>query len=520
MSEIPDPAASPRVFISYSHDDKNHKAWITTFATRLRENGVDVVLDQWDTEPGDDLAKFMEHSVKESDKVLMVCTEKYVRKVDDGKGGAGYEAMIVSAELIADQGKNKFIPVVRQTAKDRTVPISLGTRKYIDLSADCEDEEENFSELLKSIHRVLKASKPPLGKNPFQVNATTASVVEEQLGLAQQFNVHSSDPAQFHATATSLIRSQDAIGWKKLVQTVLRESESRFLKWKHERQTSCPHSFDVRNPQPNWEFFGEGLSCYDPLLACLLAAAESGDPTFSGQLSWIDLVLEPKGWERSGPTVWTELPRTIFYYLHSVVGAMQMSSLGGDQSVSLATTPIPDPWNRSESSPLFLSRSVNGWQETFGSNCTTSWGFLYTIAARSPWLPETLGSEDSLKSGLTAYYMLMSFLEFVRNATHGDWTFDPTNSNFEVSHMFVRSETRIQKNAFALLIENKPTLLKILESNGLSEQRFVELWPDWVNRMKRWSISLGDGYYANWSAFPLENLSRDLFRKPFDLKAI
>ena len=175
MSDTPDPPAPPRVFISYSHDDKDHKAWVTTFATRLRENGVDVVLDQWDTEPGDDLAKFMERSVRESDRVLMICTEKYVRKVDDGKGGAGYEAMIVSAELIADQGMNKFIPVVRQMAKDKAVPISLGTRKYIDLSADREDEEDQFSELLKSIHRVLKASKPPLGKNPFQGNAATAA---------------------------------------------------------------------------------------------------------------------------------------------------------------------------------------------------------------------------------------------------------------------------------------------------------------------------------------------------------
>ena len=520
MSDTPDPPAPPRVFISYSHDDKEHKAWVTTFATRLRGNGVDVVLDQWDTEPGDDLAKFMERSVRESDRVLMICTEKYVRKVDDGKGGAGYEAMIVSAELIADQGMNKFIPVVRQTAKDRTVPTSLGTRKYIDLSTDREDEEEQFSELLKSIHRVLKASKPPLGKNPFQGNAATASVEAERLDIAKHFNVASSDPSQFYATAASLIRSQDAVEWKKLVQTVLRESESRLLKWKKERQPSCPETFDARNPQPNWEFFGEGAACYDPLLACLLAAAESGDSAFSGQLSWVDLVLEPKGWERSGPTVWTDLPRTIFYYLHSVVGAMQIRSLGGDQSVRLATTPIRNPYYQDQTSPMYLSRDVSGWQETFGSYCTASWGFLYTLAARSPWLPEVFGSEDNLKSGLTAYYMLMSFLEFVRDATRCEWTFDPAKSNFEVSHMFVRTETQIQKDAFSLLIENKPTLLKVLETNGLSEQRFAELWPEWVKGMKRWSSSLGDGYYGNCISFPFENLPRELYRKPFELNRI
>ena len=130
------------------------------------------------------------------------------------------------------------------------------------------------------------------------------------------------------------------------------------------------------------------------------------------------------------------------------------------------------------------------------------------------------GSEESYKSGLSAYYMLMSFLEFVRDATRGEWTFDSKKLTFEVSHMFARVETPVHKEAVLLLLENKPALLEVLEANGLSEQRFTEIWPDWVMGMKRWSLNLGDGYYANWSSFPLENLARDLFRKPFDLKGL
>lgn len=62
-------------------------------------NGVDVILDQWELEPGDDVPKFMEQSVRRANKVLMICTEPYVRKADDGKGGVGYESMIVTGEL-------------------------------------------------------------------------------------------------------------------------------------------------------------------------------------------------------------------------------------------------------------------------------------------------------------------------------------------------------------------------------------------------------------------------------------
>ena len=37
----------PTVFISYSHDSDEHKNWVLQLATRLRSNGVDVILDRW-----------------------------------------------------------------------------------------------------------------------------------------------------------------------------------------------------------------------------------------------------------------------------------------------------------------------------------------------------------------------------------------------------------------------------------------------------------------------------------------
>ena len=88
--------------MSYSHDDRDHKAWVAALATRLRDKGVDVILDQWDLGFGDDVPKFMEKGVRASRYVLMVCTEAYVKKADDGKGGVGYEAMIVTGQELGD----------------------------------------------------------------------------------------------------------------------------------------------------------------------------------------------------------------------------------------------------------------------------------------------------------------------------------------------------------------------------------------------------------------------------------
>jgi len=50
----------PTVFISYSHDSEEHKNWVLQLATRLRLNGVDIILDSWNLKLGSDIASFME----------------------------------------------------------------------------------------------------------------------------------------------------------------------------------------------------------------------------------------------------------------------------------------------------------------------------------------------------------------------------------------------------------------------------------------------------------------------------
>jgi TIR domain len=156
----------PSVFVSYSHDSPEHKRWVGEFASTLVENGIDVIFDQWDLGPGDDVPKFMEHGVTQVDRVLMICTDSYVRKVDDGKGGVGYEAMIVTGELVRDLGTSKFIPVIRQEPGSDLRPTCVSTRFHINLSVD-QNFDEEFELLLRELHQAPAISKPPLGRNPF-----------------------------------------------------------------------------------------------------------------------------------------------------------------------------------------------------------------------------------------------------------------------------------------------------------------------------------------------------------------
>jgi hypothetical protein len=106
----------------------------------------------------------MEHSVRAADRVLVICTDQYVRKANEGRGGAGYERMVMTAELIRDQDTTKFIPVVRQASSDKPLPDFMGTRLFIDLRAN---DEEEFGRLLRELLSEPLVPKPPIGRNPF-----------------------------------------------------------------------------------------------------------------------------------------------------------------------------------------------------------------------------------------------------------------------------------------------------------------------------------------------------------------
>jgi hypothetical protein len=74
--------SAPKVFVSYSHDSSEHKRWVGEISAKLRHDGIDVTLDQWDLSLGDDITKFMEDGLSLSDRVILICTENYVRKAD------------------------------------------------------------------------------------------------------------------------------------------------------------------------------------------------------------------------------------------------------------------------------------------------------------------------------------------------------------------------------------------------------------------------------------------------------
>jgi hypothetical protein len=61
----------PKVFLSHASEDKGR--FVLDFARQLRENGVDVWLDQWEMKPGDSLVdKIFDEGLKDASAVRAI----------------------------------------------------------------------------------------------------------------------------------------------------------------------------------------------------------------------------------------------------------------------------------------------------------------------------------------------------------------------------------------------------------------------------------------------------------------
>ncbi len=129
--------APPKVFVSYSHDSPGHEARVLELCDRLRADGIDAILDQYEPFPRQGWIRWMDEQLETARFVLVVCTETYSRRAGLG---ATYEAGIIQQLLYNTGGMNdKFLPVIF-TAEDRAhVPLALQRYRNFLLPAGYDD---------------------------------------------------------------------------------------------------------------------------------------------------------------------------------------------------------------------------------------------------------------------------------------------------------------------------------------------------------------------------------------------
>lgn len=155
----------PRVFISYSHDSREHADCVLDLSNRLRADGVDSHIDQYEMSPPEGWPRWMVNRIEGADFVLVVCTETYERRFRGRKGpgkglGATWEGAIITQEIYDAATNNvQFIPVLFSSQDSVHIPIILRGATYYRL-----DTEEGYEDLYRRLTNQPRVQKPELGK--------------------------------------------------------------------------------------------------------------------------------------------------------------------------------------------------------------------------------------------------------------------------------------------------------------------------------------------------------------------
>jgi hypothetical protein len=168
------PEATVKAFISYSWSSPSHEAWVLNLANRLVSDGIDVILDKWELQPGRDPIAFMEQMVTDPQvkKVVMICDRIYTEKANGRQGGVGKEAQILTAEIYEKTAADKYAAILTEWDSDGKpyVPTYYHSRQYIDFT-DSVRQEEKYEELLRWLYDKPQHKKPKLGTAPSFINA-------------------------------------------------------------------------------------------------------------------------------------------------------------------------------------------------------------------------------------------------------------------------------------------------------------------------------------------------------------
>ena len=464
-------ADNPKVFISYSHDSPEHKQWVSELAAKLRRDGIDAILDQWDLGLGDDITRFMERGIVNADRVLVICTDKYVNKANTGEGGVDYERMIINAELVQNLGTDKFIPIIRQASRKEKTPTFLGTRVYADFRNDSQFDAE-CAKLIRELHKIPIVEKPPLGKSPF-------SPIESDTQLTEiPEEVKSASAA--YTTASKLVRAGDTLGWRELIKHVRPRVFKDLVQWRQDE-------LDGQTPGSKEQLVqvvDKAVDIISPLMVVALAGLESGRDEFRNQKSLFDDLQNIVGWNPAGYEIWIRLPEALGYVYHSLHGGLSVSTNQIDLALNLARVKIPVAggtkffhlWEMSEFRGY--AESISG---TRGGNSLESWNYLTNAYERWQWLSSIFENKSEYQTSLVAYYMALNIHELatVIAAGRADTLKTSTQYWFIVPLTFFFLDYDITKRATSLLRRNPEILMELWTCLNVTREQMENSWTDW-----------------------------------------
>lgn len=474
------------VFISYSHDSRIHKQWVAELATKLIHNGINVILDQWDLAPGDDLPVFMEKNISSSNRVLVICTDEYVRKADAREGGVGYEETIVTAELIKNLNTNKFIPIIRQASGKNKKPKCLETRLHIEAENGVISDED-WDLLLRELHQV-PLPKPPLGQNPFALTPSGEEIRKEvQIErVVPQIPEELSNPSEVYSLALETARRGDTVGWRQMLKKIRPTINRGLLNWREKYERNQPSDTQALHTAVD-----EAVETIAPLLVVTLVGVESGRAEFRDQRGVFDDIFNISGWNLAGLTSLIKLPSALGFVYQGLHGAVCMNTGQMELALSLIDMKVKNPMT-GEYKPMWQRRDIMGWPTPLSGHCSVAWDYLSKAVERWEWLLKFFVNSNEYHSALSSYYMALNIYELGQDIMSGyqNHIIQTDSLSFNIPLCFAGDNRDVTDKAFSILTNKKEVVQCLWTRSGVKREKMVELWLPWLKQCNRWISNL------------------------------
>lgn len=158
----------PKVFVSYSHGDENHRKRILRLAERLRADGFETMIDQYvEGTPPQGWPRWMLNQIDWADYILLVCTKTYYRRFrgheapELGKG-VDWEGAIITNELYDGKSvSHRFVPVIFDRKDSDYIPEPVRAFSFHILTSD-----EAYGKLTDYLAGVAGIQPAELGPPP------------------------------------------------------------------------------------------------------------------------------------------------------------------------------------------------------------------------------------------------------------------------------------------------------------------------------------------------------------------
>lgn len=146
-----------KAFVSHASEDKDR--FVRSFAERLRANGVDAWLDEWEINPGESPARKIIEGLVQCGVVILIMSAKSIVK-------PWVLEELDAAFVRKVEGKARLIPIRLDECE---MPECLKTTRWESVT-DLENYDDSFSRILYGVF--AHHERPPLGPPPSYANRT------------------------------------------------------------------------------------------------------------------------------------------------------------------------------------------------------------------------------------------------------------------------------------------------------------------------------------------------------------